>query len=97
MQGKRVAVSGSGNVAIYTVEKLLELGAVPVTMSDSTGYIYEEKGFTNELLMQVNEIKVVNKGTLKDYKSSTGEALTDRCMLLLITLKVALRIMCTAA
>lgn len=38
-QGKRVAVSGSGNVATYAVEKLLELGAIPVTMSDSTGAI----------------------------------------------------------
>ena len=41
-QGKRVALSGSGNVATYAVEKLLELGAVPVTVSDSTGYIYFE-------------------------------------------------------
>jgi glutamate dehydrogenase (NADP+) len=71
-KGKRVAVSGSGNVAIYTVEKLLELGAVPVTLSDSTGYIYEENGFTTKTLAQVNEIKVINKGTLKEYKSPTG-------------------------
>ena len=41
-QGKRVALSGSGNVATYAVEKLLELGAVPVTVSDSSGYIYFE-------------------------------------------------------
>lgn len=40
VQGKRVALSGSGNVATYAVEKLLELGAIPVTMSDSTGYVY---------------------------------------------------------
>ena len=39
MQGKRVVVSGSGNVACYAVQKLLELGAVPITMSDSTGYV----------------------------------------------------------
>ena len=42
LQGKRVALSGSGNVATYAVEKLLELGAVPVTVSDSSGYIYFE-------------------------------------------------------
>lgn len=72
MQGKRVAVSGSGNVAIYTIEKLLELGAIPVTASDSNGYIYEENGLTKELLEHLNDVKVVKKGTLKDYKSKSG-------------------------
>lgn len=46
-------MSGSGNVAQYAVEKLLELGAVVLTMSDSTGYIYEPDGFTMEQLQQV--------------------------------------------
>jgi len=72
-KGKRVAVSGAGNVAIYTIEKLLELGAIPVTASDSTGYIYEEGGFTKESLEHLNDLKVVKHGTLKDYKSKTGK------------------------
>lgn len=72
LQGKRVAVSGSGNVAIYTIEKLLELGAIPVTASDSTGYVYEENGITREQLDHINDVKVVKRGTLKEYKSSSG-------------------------
>src|SRR5512145_3188337 len=50
LQGKVCLVSGSGNVAQYTVEKLLELGAKPVTLSDSDGYIYDEAGITAEKL-----------------------------------------------
>ena len=72
MQGKRVAVSGAGNVAVYTIEKLLELGAIPVTASDSTGYIYEEDGFTTDTLAHLNDVKVVKHGSLKDYKSKNG-------------------------
>lgn len=67
-----MAVSGAGNVAVYTIEKLLELGAIPVTASDSTGYVYEENGFTTEKLEHMNDVKVVKHGTLKDYKSDTG-------------------------
>ncbi|KAK9811826.1 hypothetical protein WJX72_010897 [[Myrmecia] bisecta] len=72
-QGKRVVVSGSGNVAIYTVEKLIELGATVLTMSDSTGYIYEPEGFTKEQLDHVNDIKVVKRGRLADYKTKSGK------------------------
>ncbi len=68
-QGKRVAVSGSGNVAIYTVEKLLELGATVLTVSDSTGYVYFEDGLTKELLEAVNDHKVIKRGRLSDFKS----------------------------
>ena len=68
-QGKRVAVSGSGNVAVYTVEKLLELGAVPLTVSDSTGYVYYAEGMTKEDLAAVNEHKVVQHGRLTDFKT----------------------------
>ena len=67
-----MAVSGAGNVAIYTIEKLLELGAIPVTASDSTGYIYEEEGITKEQLAHLNDVKVVKHGSLKDYKTKTG-------------------------
>lgn len=55
MQGKRCLVSGSGNVAQYAAEKLLQLGAVVLTMSDSTGYIFEPNGFTMEQVQQVGE------------------------------------------
>src|SRR2546422_335434 len=48
LQGKVCLVSGSGNVAQYTVEKLLQFGAKPVTLSDSSGYIYDEAGMTTE-------------------------------------------------
>jgi glutamate dehydrogenase (NADP+) len=71
-QGKRVAVSGSGNVAQYAVEKLLELGAIPITMSDSTGYIYEPEGITKQQLETVFDIKNVKRGFLTDFKSSNG-------------------------
>jgi glutamate dehydrogenase (NADP+) len=72
-EGKRVAISGAGNVAIYTAEKLIELGAVVLTMSDSGGYLYEAEGFTKELLDQVNEVKVTKRGRLSDYKSKSGK------------------------
>jgi hypothetical protein len=53
LQGKRCLVSGSGNVAQYAAEKLLQLGATVLTMSDSTGYVYEPNGFTMEQVQQV--------------------------------------------
>ena len=72
IQGKRVAVSGSGNVAQFAVEKLLQMGAVPLTMSDSSGTLYEGNGFSIEQLAQVMTIKR-NKGRLSEFKlSSTG-------------------------
>lgn len=68
VEGKRVAISGAGNVAQFAVEKLLQLGAVPVTMSDSGGTIYEPKGFTIEQLSQIMALKAA-KGSLKDFSS----------------------------
>ena len=53
IKGKRVLVSGSGNVAQYTVEKLIQLGAIPVTLSDSDGYIYDPDGIDAEKLAYV--------------------------------------------
>jgi glutamate dehydrogenase (NADP+) len=60
-------VSGSGNVAQYTVEKLITLGAQPVTLSDSTGYIYDETGITREKLAFVMELKNVRRGRIGEY------------------------------
>lgn len=55
--GKTAIVSGSGNVAIYAIEKLLELGAKPVTCSDSSGFIYDEEGIDVALLKEIKEVK----------------------------------------
>ncbi|GHT08633.1 hypothetical protein FACS189415_2520 [Bacteroidia bacterium] len=53
IKGKVCAVSGSGNVAQYTVEKLIELGAKVVTLSDSDGYIYDPEGIDSEFLLSI--------------------------------------------
>ncbi|MGM0508725.1 MAG: NADP-specific glutamate dehydrogenase [Fusobacteriota bacterium] len=66
-EGKTCVVSGSGNVAQYTVEKLNELGAKVVTLSDSSGYIYDKDGITTEKLEYVKELKNVKRGRIKEY------------------------------
>jgi glutamate dehydrogenase (NADP+) len=65
--GKIVAVSGSGNVAQYACEKATELGAKVVTLSDSSGYIYDADGINAEKLAFVMEIKNVNRGRIEEY------------------------------
>ena len=65
--GKTVVVSGSGNVAQYATEKATQLGGKVVTMSDSSGYIYDEAGIDAEKLAYVMEIKNVNSGRISDY------------------------------
>ena len=65
--GKIVAVSGSGNVAQYACEKATELGAKVVTLSDSSGYIYDAEGINAEKLAFVMEIKNVNRGRIEEY------------------------------
>jgi glutamate dehydrogenase (NADP+) len=67
LSGKTCLVSGSGNVSQYTVEKLLQLGAKPVTLSDSDGYIYDEAGITQEKLEFVMALKNVRRGRIKEY------------------------------
>jgi glutamate dehydrogenase (NADP+) len=64
IHGKRCAVSGAGNVAIYTVEKLYEEGALPVTVSDSRGMVYHERGVD---LATLKELKEVRRTTLAEY------------------------------
>lgn len=64
LEGKVCVVSGSGNVAIYTIEKLQELGAKPVTFSDSSGMIYDPDGID---LAALKEIKEVKRGRVKEY------------------------------
>jgi glutamate dehydrogenase (NADP+) len=67
LEGKTCLVSGSGNVAQYTVEKLLELGARPVTLSDSNGYIYDEAGIDRAKLELVMELKNARRGRIEEY------------------------------
>lgn len=66
-KGAVVAVSGSGNVAQYAIEKCLHLGAKVVTASDSSGYIYDEKGFNAEKLAFLMELKNVKRGRIEEY------------------------------
>jgi len=72
IRGKRCLVSGSGNVAQYTCEKLLELGAIPVSLSDSDGYIYDPDGITEEKLKFVMELKNLYRGRIREYAEEYG-------------------------
>jgi glutamate dehydrogenase (NADP+) len=67
LEGKTCLVSGSGNVAIYTVEKLLELGAKPITLSDSSGFVVDPDGFDAEKLAWVKDLKEVRRGRIAEY------------------------------
>ncbi len=66
-QGKRVAVSGSGNVAQYATEKVNELGGKVVTLSDSSGYIVDDNGVTGEKWDFIMELKNIRRGRIKEY------------------------------
>ena len=67
LDGKICLVSGSGNVAQFTTQKLIELGAKVVTLSDSSGYIYDEDGIDNEKLSFIMELKNRRRGRIKEY------------------------------
>src|SRR5436190_6601698 len=67
LEGKTCLVSGSGNVAQYTIEKLLHMGAKPVTVSDSGGIVHDPNGIDHEKLAWVMELKNVRRGRIKDY------------------------------
>lgn len=72
IKGKTVLVSGAGNVAQYTIEKLIQLGAKPVTCSDSDGYIYDPDGIDEEKLAYIMELKNVERGRIKEYAEKYG-------------------------
>ncbi len=76
-KGKVCAVSGSGNVAQYTVQKLNELGAKVVTLSDSNGSIYDPAGINAEKLAFVMELKNVKRGRIKEYADKFGAQYLD--------------------
>lgn len=67
IKGKKCLISGSGNVAQYTCEKLIELGAIPVSMSDSDGYIYDSEGITEEKLEFIKDLKNNYRGRISEY------------------------------
>ncbi|NCN04519.1 MAG: NADP-specific glutamate dehydrogenase [Spirochaetales bacterium] len=67
LEGKICTISGSGNVAQYTAEKLLQLGAKVVTLSDSSGSVYDPVGFNQEKLSKLMEIKNLRRGRVKDF------------------------------
>ncbi|MER7764973.1 NADP-specific glutamate dehydrogenase [Streptomyces sp. NPDC097619] len=69
LAGRQVIVSGSGNVALYTVEKAQALGAQVLTVSDSTGYVLDDKGIDLELLRQIKEVE---RGRVSDYAERRG-------------------------
>jgi glutamate dehydrogenase (NADP+) len=72
IKGKTVAISGSGNVAQYAVEKCLHLGAKPVTLSDSSGYIYDPDGIDAEKLKYVMWLKEEKRGRISEYAEKYG-------------------------
>ena len=72
IKDKTVCVSGSGNVAQYTVKKLIELGAKVVTMSDSNGYIYDPDGIDADKLAYIMELKNLYRGRIKEYAEEYG-------------------------
>lgn len=74
LEGKICLVSGSGNVAQFTTEKLIHLGGKAVTLSDSTGYIYDEKGIDTDKLAYVKYLKNVKRGRIREYAEKYPEA-----------------------
>lgn len=71
IKGKTIAVSGSGNVAIYAIQKAIQLGGKPVTCSDSTGWIYDPEGIDVELLQEVKEVQ---RARLTEYAAKRPSA-----------------------
>ena len=71
VDGKRAVVSGSGNVAIYAIEKIQQLGGVAVTASDSSGYVVDDKGIDVALLKQIKEVE---RGRIHEYAERRGDS-----------------------
>jgi glutamate dehydrogenase (NADP+) len=67
LEGKRVIISGSGNVAIYAAEKAMQLGAKVLTLSDSSGFIYDKNGLNGEKLGLIKDLKMVRRTRISEY------------------------------
>jgi glutamate dehydrogenase (NADP+) len=76
ISGKTVAISGSGNVAIYAAEKAIQLGAKVITVSDSNGYVVDQNGIDVAVLKQVKEVE---RARLTEYAKRTGAAYHEGC------------------
>lgn len=74
LEGKMCLVSGAGNVAQYTIEKLLDLGAKPMTCSDSSGYIYDPQGIDRDKLAFLKDLKNFRRGRVSAYAEKYPEA-----------------------
>jgi len=72
LEGKTAVVSGSGNVALYAIEKLNQLGAKPVTASDSSGYVYDPDGIRDEKFEFLKDLKEVRRGRIHEYADKFG-------------------------
>ncbi len=72
LEGLRVSVSGSGNVAQYAAEKAIQLGALVITLSDSGGTVYDANGFTSEALAALMDLKNLHRGRLSDFAQQHG-------------------------
>lgn len=67
LEGKKCLVSGSGNVAQFTTEKIIELGGTVTTLSDSSGYVYDEEGINVEKLKFIQQLKNIRRGRISEY------------------------------
>ena len=72
LEGKRCLISGSGNVAQYTAKKLIELGAKPITLSDSGGFVHDPAGIDADKLQWVMELKNSRRGRIREYAEEFG-------------------------
>jgi glutamate dehydrogenase/leucine dehydrogenase len=72
IEGKKCLISGSGNVALYTAEKLLDLGAQVLTLSDSNGFIYDKDGINKDKLAFLKQLKFEKQGRIKEYADQYG-------------------------
>ncbi len=72
MKNKKVVISGSGNVAQYAIEKTIAMGGIPLTASDSSGFIYDPDGIDNEKLEFILELKNVRRGRIAEYATKYG-------------------------
>jgi glutamate dehydrogenase (NADP+) len=72
LRGKKVSISGSGNVAQYAIEKVLQLGGMPITASDSDGFIHDPEGINFEQLNFIKELKNERRGRIKEYAEHFG-------------------------
>ena len=72
IKGKKVAISGSGNVSQYAIEKTIQLGGIPITISDSDGFIYDPAGINTKKLAYLMELKNVRRGRISEYAETFG-------------------------